>query len=157
LRLFSLHAPLFKTAKPIHPLLSTQDAARTPNENVRRTGFIEEFLSFNHFFLIWISKEQFLLPEANPNNHKMQLDITNSDLQTLLALYNHEIDKLKVKLLNGESWENLKPVRSNITELAIAIQKAHGYNVALAGTLTGVPEEANKVSKLNSELMEEES
>lgn len=63
----------------------------------------------------------------------MQLNITGSDLQTLLTLYNQEIEKLKEKLLNGETWENVKPVRRNITELAIAIQKSHGYNVALAG------------------------
>jgi hypothetical protein len=85
----------------------------------------------------------------------MQLDITNSDLQTLLALYNHEIDKLKEKLLNGESWENLKPVRTNITELAIAIQKAHGYNVALAGSIND-PAQLPETNKLNSQLMEEE-
>lgn len=57
----------------------------------------------------------------------MQPDITNKDLQTLLTLYNQEIDKLKEKLLNGESWENLKPVRRNITELATAIHKLYGY------------------------------
>jgi hypothetical protein len=84
----------------------------------------------------------------------MQLDITNSDLQTLLTLYNHEIDKLKEKLLNGESWENLKPVRLNITGLAIAIQKAHGYNVALAGQMNDEPVQAVKANRLNSELME---
>jgi hypothetical protein len=61
----------------------------------------------------------------------MQLDITNKDLPTLLTLYNQEIEKLKEKLLNGESWENLRVVRRNITELAIAIQKVHGFNVAI--------------------------
>jgi len=65
----------------------------------------------------------------------MPLDITNTDLEILLTLYNQEIEKLKEKLLNGESWENLKPVRNIITELAIAIQKSHGVNVAVTGLL----------------------
>lgn len=60
----------------------------------------------------------------------MQLDITNIDLQTLLVLYRQEMDTLKEKLLSGESWENLKPVRRNITELAITIRRSHGYNVS---------------------------
>jgi hypothetical protein len=60
----------------------------------------------------------------------MQLDFTNKDLQTLLTLYNQETEKLKEKLLNGESWENVKPVRRNITELGIAIQKSYGYIVS---------------------------
>ena len=59
----------------------------------------------------------------------MHSNINGKDLQSLLSLYNEEIDKLKEKLLNGESWENLKPLRANITELAIAIQKLHGYVV----------------------------
>lgn len=59
----------------------------------------------------------------------MQTNTDGKDLLTLLSLYNQEIDKLKEKLLNGESWENLKPLRANITELAIAIQKLHGYVV----------------------------
>lgn len=85
----------------------------------------------------------------------MQLDITNSDLQTLLALYNHEIDKLKEKLLNGETWEDVKPVRRNITELAIAIQKSHGYNVAL-GAKTNLPaqEKLPQADQLSSEIVE---
>jgi hypothetical protein len=59
----------------------------------------------------------------------MHSNINGKDLQSLLSLYNQEIDKLKEKLLNGESWENLKTQRANITELAIAIQKLHGYVV----------------------------
>jgi len=47
----------------------------------------------------------------------------------LLALYNQEIDTLKDKLLNGESWENLRNTRKNITELAIALHKSHNYIV----------------------------
>lgn len=61
----------------------------------------------------------------------MQLDITNKDLQTLLALYDLESEKLNEKLLNGESWSNLKPVCRNITELAKAIQKQYGLIVTV--------------------------
>jgi len=57
----------------------------------------------------------------------MQPDITSKDLPALLTLYNQEIDILKDKLLNGESWENLRNQRRNITELAIAIHKLHNY------------------------------
>ena len=87
----------------------------------------------------------------------MQLDITNTDLQTLLALYNQEIEKLKEKLLNGESWENLKPVRANITELAIAIQKSHGFNVAQAGPLNTHPVVTVETGKLNTEVVEDDN
>lgn len=43
--------------------------------------------------------------------------------------HNKEIDTLKEKLINGETWENLKNHRRNITELAVAIDKMHGYIV----------------------------
>lgn len=86
----------------------------------------------------------------------MQLDNTNTDLQALLTLYNQEIEKLKEKLLNGESWENLKPIRKNITELAIAIQKAHGINVALSGPLSQTSPSSSKTDKLNSEVVGED-
>jgi hypothetical protein len=59
----------------------------------------------------------------------MQLNIKGKDFQTLLVLYNQEIGSLNEKLLNGESWENLKSHRRNITELAIAIHKSHGHTV----------------------------
>lgn len=60
----------------------------------------------------------------------MQIDVTNKDLQTLLALYNHEVNQLREKLLTGEPWNELKQLRSNITELAKAIHKSHGFVVA---------------------------
>lgn len=85
----------------------------------------------------------------------MQLDISNSDLQTLLALYNQEIEKLKEKLLNGETWENVKPIRRNITELAIAIQKSHGYNVAVNSKTNQLGKEpVSQANHLSSEVAE---
>lgn len=59
----------------------------------------------------------------------MQLDIRNKDLQTLQTLYNQESEKLNEMLLKGESWNNLKPVCRNITELAKVIQKNYGVIV----------------------------
>jgi hypothetical protein len=59
----------------------------------------------------------------------MPPDIEGESLQALLNLYNKEIDFLKQKLLNGESWENLRDQRRNITELAISIHKLHNYIV----------------------------
>ena len=88
------------------------------------------------FFLSSWLRNSFCCRNATSNHHEMQPDITNTELETLLTLYNQEIEKLKEKLLNGESWENLRPIRSNITELAIAIQKSHGYNVALGGPVS---------------------
>jgi len=60
----------------------------------------------------------------------MQIDIKGKDLQTLIALYSQEIDLLKEKLLNGESWENLRNQRRNITELAIAIHREHQFVIS---------------------------
>jgi hypothetical protein len=60
----------------------------------------------------------------------MQHSISNKSFDTLLALYNQEIDTLKDKLLNGESWENMRNTRKNITELAIALHKSHNYIVS---------------------------
>jgi hypothetical protein len=57
----------------------------------------------------------------------MEHDIRGKDYQTLLNLYNHEIDTLKEKLLNGELWDNLKVQRRNITELGMALHKAYGH------------------------------
>jgi hypothetical protein len=57
----------------------------------------------------------------------MEDDLTGKDYQSLLNLYNQEIDSLKDRLLNGESWENLKDQRRNITQLAIALTKSHGH------------------------------
>ena len=61
----------------------------------------------------------------------MQHQTPDNPLETLLALYNQEIDKLKEKLLNGETWEATKSIRNNITELAITLQQS--YNYVLAG------------------------
>jgi len=82
-----------------------------------------------HILIDLLKEEQFLRTKQNRITIKMHSNINGKDLQSLLSLYNQEIDKLKEKLLNGESWENLKPQRANITELAIAIQKLHGYVV----------------------------
>jgi hypothetical protein len=57
----------------------------------------------------------------------MQHLIKDRSFDTLFALYNQEIDTLKDKLLNGESWENLANTRRNITELAIALHRSHDY------------------------------
>ena len=57
----------------------------------------------------------------------MQHDVAGKDYQSLLNLYNQEIDSLKHKLLNGESWESLKDQRRNITELAMALHKSYGH------------------------------
>ena len=61
----------------------------------------------------------------------MQHQTPDHPLENLLALYNQEIDKLKEKLLNGETWEATKSIRKNITDLAITLQQS--YNYVLAG------------------------
>jgi hypothetical protein len=71
----------------------------------------------------------------------MQSDTTNKDLLTLLALYNHELETLKEKLLNGESWDNLRPTRRNITELAMTIHRSHNYDVFSKTLSSGNPAE----------------
>jgi hypothetical protein len=53
----------------------------------------------------------------------MNLSTENADLPTLLHLYNQEIDILKSKLLSGESWENLKMHRKNVSRLAMALYR----------------------------------
>ena len=60
----------------------------------------------------------------------MQHQIPDYPLETLLALYNQEIDKLKEKLLNGETWEATKSIRKNITDLAITLQQSYNYDLA---------------------------
>jgi len=55
----------------------------------------------------------------------MQHQIADNPLENLLALYNQEIDKLKEKLLNGETWEATKSIRKNITDLAITLQQSY--------------------------------
>jgi len=60
----------------------------------------------------------------------MQHQIPDHPLENLLALYNQEIDKLKEKLLNGETWEATKSIRKNITELAITLQRSYNYDLA---------------------------
>jgi hypothetical protein len=57
----------------------------------------------------------------------MQHDIREKEYQTLLTLYNHEVFTLQEKLLNGDSWEELKNERRNITELAMALHKTFGH------------------------------
>jgi hypothetical protein len=60
----------------------------------------------------------------------MQHPTTDKNFEALFTLYNQEMDLLKEKLLNGESWENLNSTRKNITELAIALHKSHSYIVS---------------------------
>jgi len=84
----------------------------------------------------------------------MQPDIRSRDLESLLTLYNQEIEKLKERLLNGETWENLKPTRRNITELAIAIQKSYGYNVALGTTINKINPGISSHADQNTEVAE---
>ena len=55
----------------------------------------------------------------------MHIETKSNDLSALLDRYNKEIDTLKAKLLNGVPWEELITVRTNITELAIAIHTSH--------------------------------
>jgi len=83
----------------------------------------------------------------------MQLDFSNKDLQTLLSLYNQEMDKLNQKLLNGDSWEDVKPVRRNITELAIAIQKSHGH-IVIGRTNSANPAEFPQTDEFNNQPVE---
>lgn len=52
----------------------------------------------------------------------MQNQTNSKDIQSLLNRYNQEIDVLKEKLLNGESWDNLVENRNTVTQLAIALQ-----------------------------------
>ena len=59
----------------------------------------------------------------------MHIETKGKDLATLLHLYNQEINTLKSKLLNGIPWEKLVTTRRNITELAIAIHKSHGFDL----------------------------
>jgi hypothetical protein len=82
----------------------------------------------------------------------MQTEIKDHDLQTLLVLYNQEIDMLKEKLLNGETWDNLKKHRKNITELAIAIHK-NGY--ILPNKLQGNPAEFPQIEKKSDQPTQE--
>jgi hypothetical protein len=43
------------------------------------------------------------------------------DPRTLLDMYGREISDLRLKLLEGESWENLKVHRRNIAGIAMAL------------------------------------
>lgn len=50
--------------------------------------------------------------------------IENTDLPTLLSMYNQEIDILKAKMLNGASWNSLTTHRKQIMRLAVAIHNS---------------------------------
>ena len=65
----------------------------------------------------------------------MNLTIENTDLSTLLTMYNQEIDTLKAKMLNGASWESLTPHRRQITLLAVAIHNSCPRIEAPSGVL----------------------
>jgi len=81
------------------------------------------------------------------------MDIKGKDLPTLLALYNQEIDLLREKLLNGESWESLRNLRRNITELAIALQKSHQY-IVTGNKTTGNPAEFPQSEDISGQPVE---
>ena len=78
----------------------------------------------------------------------MHHELKTKDLPTLLALYNQEIEQLKSRLLEGDSWEQLATTRRNITELAIAIHRRHNHMVPkyIHGS-TGLPETGQSHSK----------
>ena len=57
----------------------------------------------------------------------MQTETKGMELTALLKQYNHEIDRLKSKLLCGASWEEVAPTRKKITELAVAIHQVHHH------------------------------
>jgi hypothetical protein len=82
----------------------------------------------------------------------MQHSIKGRSFETLLALYNQEIDTLKSKLLNGENWDNLKNTRRNITELAIALHKSHNY--IASASKTGNPAEFPHPDKTSQQPVE---
>jgi hypothetical protein len=65
----------------------------------------------------------------------MQHDIRGKDYQTLLTLYNQEVSTLQEKLLNGDSWQDLKSERRNITELAMALHRSYGHRFSQETTL----------------------
>ena len=88
-----------------------------------------------------------------PTPIQMQLDITGRDLPTLLALYNQEMDNLREKLLDGESWDNLKANRRNITELAIAINKCHSQITSDRAT-NGNPAEFPQIDEVSQQPIE---
>lgn len=44
-------------------------------------------------------------------------------METLLDQYNKEIDFIKEKLLNKESWDNLVENRNKVRQLGIELQK----------------------------------
>ncbi len=54
---------------------------------------------------------------------QQQPTLSNHALESLLAEYNHEIDRLKSRMLLGESWEALFEQRTRITTLAQAIHQ----------------------------------
>jgi hypothetical protein len=76
----------------------------------------------------------------------MQIDIKGKDLPTLLALYCQEVDTLRSRLLEGDSWQNLKRHTRNVTELAIALHRS--YNYIVPNKMTGNPAEFPQLDSL---------
>lgn len=56
-------------------------------------------------------------------NMQEQPTLQGEALEALMTQYNHEIDRLKSRMLLGESWEALYEQRSRITTLAQAIHQ----------------------------------
>ena len=64
------------------------------------------------------------------NNMQEQPTLQAEALENLMTQYNNEIDRLKSRMLLGESWEALLEQRSRITTLAQAIHQQQLESVA---------------------------
>jgi hypothetical protein len=53
----------------------------------------------------------------------MEMNWSEMDVDELRDVYEKESSKLKISLINGTSWEELKDQRTKVTELAIALHK----------------------------------
>jgi hypothetical protein len=53
----------------------------------------------------------------------MEMNWSEMDIDELRDVYEKESSKLKISLINGISWEELKDQRTKVTELAIALHK----------------------------------
>lgn len=53
----------------------------------------------------------------------MEMNWSEMDVDELRDVYEKESSKLKISLINGISWEELKDQRTKVTELAIALHK----------------------------------
>ena len=53
----------------------------------------------------------------------MEMNWSEMDVEALRDAYERESAKLKISLLNGSSWEEMKDQRKKVTELAIVLHK----------------------------------